>query len=185
MQMLKSGLPILGLMFMAFCQSACTKNDQSGDTQNTAATAQDPSAPKITRAQAERKALEKIPDSFLISGELELEDGKQAYSIEARTPRAVYEVVIDAMTGDVLETDDNTMDFREDSLEGKAPLSLVNLAERDAAEQVALQAYPGEAQEWKAVTDSSRAAFSFKIQTGAGFKKVVVAAGTNEILKVK
>jgi uncharacterized membrane protein YkoI len=98
----------------------------------------------------------------------------------------VYELTIDAAMGQVVETDDHTLDFRADSTEGKAPLWTVDLAERDAAEQAAVQAYPGQTLQWKAVADSGRAAFSFEIKSPTGqTKKVVVKAGTNEILKMK
>ncbi|MDZ7289521.1 MAG: PepSY domain-containing protein [candidate division KSB1 bacterium] len=184
MRSFKSSLLIVGMALVAFGQSACTKKDQSGTAQTSAA-ALSAAEPKITRAQAEQVALEKFPGSYLLSTELEPEDGKLVYSVEARTPQAVYEVVVDAMTGQVIETDDNTLKFRQDSAAGKVSLVPVDLAERDSAEQVALKAYPGKIQKWKAHADSGRTIFSFKIQTDAGLKKVVVAAGTNEILKAK
>ena len=85
-----------------------------------------------------------------------------------------------------METEDNTLKFREDSAAGKAALWKVDLAERDAAEAAALKAYPGAVQQWKAAADSGRAVFNFRIKNAAGeTKKVVVKTGTNEVLKIK
>jgi len=190
MKTFKSSLLIVGLALAVLGQSACTKNEDSGAANQTrekngAARANKAAGP-TTLAEAEQKVLKKSPEGHLISSEVEWEEGKKLYEIEVKVGAKVREVTIDAQTGKVVETDDNTLKFRADSTAGKAPLWPVDLAERDAAEQAALKAYPGETQQWKAVADSGRAAFSFKIKSETGeAKKVVVKAGTNEVLKIK
>jgi uncharacterized membrane protein YkoI len=192
----------LGVTFLAFSQFGCTATEPGGDgdqksvQSDSLQTQPDVSNPDsvenngeslIPRDEAEQIALEEIPGSHLLSCELELDEGRWVYSVQARNSQGVYEVKIDAQTGEVIETDDETAKFQAMVVEGKAIMQPVNLADRDASEQVALNAYPGTVQEWKAVADSSgRLAFSFEIQTETGgTKKVVVSAGTNEILKVK
>jgi len=176
MTILKTGLLLGALILTAVVQSACTKSEQNGDAAK---------AP-LSRAEAEQMALAKYPGSYLIGSEVEVDEGKRFYEIEVRASANVYELTIDAAAGEVIETEDNTMDFQADSTAGKAPLWTVNLADRDAAEAAALQAHPGETQQWKAVTDEGREAFSFEIKNEAGeIKKIVVQAGTNEVLEVK
>lgn len=140
----------------------------------------------VTRAEAEQKVLKRYKDGYLIANEVEWEAGKMFYEIQVKVDHTVYEVLINAETGQVKETEDNTHKFREDSTAGKAPMWKVDLAARDAAEAVALNAYPGEVQQWKAAADSGRAVFNFRIKSPSGeSKKVVVKAGTNEVLKIK
>jgi uncharacterized membrane protein YkoI len=190
MKILKLSLFIASLALAAFAHSACTKSEQSDQAkkprkQNGAARRKETGSP-MTRTEAEQKVLKKSAEGYLISSELQWEEGKLFYEIEAKVGGKVREVTIEAATGKVVENEDNTPKFRADSTAGKAPLWAVNLAERDAAEQAALQAYPGETQQWKAVADSGRAAFSFRIKSASGeTKKVVVKAGTNEVLKIK
>jgi uncharacterized membrane protein YkoI len=176
MTTLKPSLLIGGLLLTVAVQSACTKNEQTGDAVK---------AP-LSRAEAEQMALEKYPGSYLIGSEIEVDEGKTLYEIEVRASANVYELSLDPAAGEILETEDNTMDFQADSTAGKAPLWKVSLADRDAAEAAALQACPGQTQQWKAVTVAGREIFSFKIKNEAGeMKKIVVQAGTNEVLEVK
>jgi len=171
MTILKTGLFVGALTLTAVVQSACTKSEQN--------------AP-LSRAEAEQMTLEKYPGSYLIGSEIEVDEGKTFYEIEVRASATVYELSIDAAAGEIIETEDNTMDFQADSTAGKAPLWAVSLADRDAAEAAALQAYPGQTQQWKAVTVEGREIFSFKIKNEGGeIKKLVVQAGTNEVLEIK
>jgi uncharacterized membrane protein YkoI len=175
MTILKTGI-FIGALALTAVQSACTKNEQTADAAK---------AP-LSRAEAEQMALEKYPGSYLIGSEIEVDEGKTLYEIEVRASANVYELSIDAATREIIETEDNTMDFQADSTAGKAPLWTVSLADRDAAEVAALQAYPGQTLQWKAVTDEEREVFSFEIKNATGeIKKIVVQAGTNEVLEVK
>ncbi|GEM_PF-5323760 len=176
MATLKPCLLISGLLLTMAAHSACTKNEQTNDAAK---------AP-LSRAEAEQMALEKYPGSYLIGSEIEVEEGKTLFEIEVRASANAYELSIDAATREIIETEDNTMDFQADSTAGKAPLWTVSLADRDAAETAALQACPGQTQQWKAATTEGREVFSFKIKNEAGeIKKIVVQAGTNEVLEAK
>jgi len=58
---------------------------------------------KITRADAERIALAKVPDGVVKEGELEKERGKLIWSFDIETPgtKDIIEVQVDAATGEV------------------------------------------------------------------------------------
>ncbi|MDZ7344920.1 MAG: PepSY domain-containing protein [candidate division KSB1 bacterium] len=142
---------------------------------------------KISRAQAEQIAMGKIADSHLLGCALNWESGKWIYAVRARNSKGMYEVFIDAETGELIDIVDETAKYQMKVIQGTAVMGVVDLLDRDAAEQAALQAYPGIVQEWKAVVDSTgHLAFSFDIQTAAGgFKKVIVAAETRDIIKIK
>jgi len=190
MKNFKTVIAACGLAMLLFSLAACNSTEQTdagkaGKKKGGGARKKEALGP-LTRAEAEQKVLKRYKDGYLIANELEWEAGKLFYEIQVKDDKVVYEVLINAETGQVKETEDNTHRFREDSTAGKAPLWKVDLAERDAAEVVALRAYPGEVQQWKAAADSGRAVFNFKIKSASGeSKKVVVKAGTNEVLKIK
>ncbi len=56
---------------------------------------------KITKAQAEKTALAKVPNGKIKSGELEKEHGKLVWSFDISTPHSknITEVQVDAKTG--------------------------------------------------------------------------------------
>jgi uncharacterized membrane protein YkoI len=56
---------------------------------------------KITKAQAEKTALAKVPHGTIKSGELEKEHGKLVWSFDISTPNSknITEVQVDAKTG--------------------------------------------------------------------------------------
>ena len=188
----KVAIGALGLVLMLLCQLACNSTEQtdaannSGKKKGGGERKKKEGAGPVTRNEAEQKVLRKYKNGYLLGTELEWDAGKQFYEIQVKSDNIVYEVLINSKTGQVNEIEDQTHKFREDSTAGKAPLWKVDVAERDAAEVVALQAYPGETQQWKAASDSGRAVFNFRIKSAAGeTKKVVVKAGTNEVLKIK
>jgi len=183
MKTFKTSLFAGALALAAMGQSACTKTgqtDNAGQANQQNGAAQSP----LSRAAAEQMALAKYPDSYLLSTEIELEDDKTFYEIDAKVAAQVYQLTIDAATGEIVKTKDSTLKFRADSTKGKAPLWKVDLAARNAAEEAAIKAYPGQTQQWKAVTDAGREAFAFEIKNEAGeIKKILVQAGTNEVLE--
>jgi len=65
---------------------------------------------KITRADAEKIALAKVPDGKIKSGEIENEKGKLIWSFDIATPgtKDITEVNVDAMTGQVIAVDKET-----------------------------------------------------------------------------
>ena len=61
---------------------------------------------KITRADAEKTALSKVPTGTVKEGELEEEDGKLIWSFDIATPgsKDITEVAVNALTGEVVST---------------------------------------------------------------------------------
>ncbi len=59
---------------------------------------------KITKAEAEKTALAKVPNGKIKSGELEKEHGKLVWSFDIARPRAtgVTEIQVDAITGKIV-----------------------------------------------------------------------------------
>jgi uncharacterized membrane protein YkoI len=59
---------------------------------------------KVSRADAEKIALGKVPNSAIKEGELEKEKGKLIWSFDLTTPdtKDITEVNVDAITGDVV-----------------------------------------------------------------------------------
>lgn len=197
------GIYLIGLALIAFIYVACTVQEQNTHSQQQSLQANDgllgqtkianshnvsnEDSTKIPRTQAEQIAMEKIFNSHLFGCALDWDAGKWIYTVRARNSDGAYEVFIDAQTGEIIDIADETAKYQMKVIQGTAVMSVVDLHERDAAEETALRAYPGFVQEWKAIVDSAgHLAFSFDIQTEAGgFKKVIVAAGTHEIIKVK
>ena len=60
-----------------------------------------PQTPKLNMEQAQKIALEKEPGK-IESKELEKEQGKLIYSFDIRTATGLHEVIVDAMTGNVI-----------------------------------------------------------------------------------
>ncbi len=62
---------------------------------------------KITRADAEKTALAKVPSGAIKEGELEKEKGKLIWSFDVTTPdtKDITEVNVDAITGDVVSVE--------------------------------------------------------------------------------
>ena len=65
---------------------------------------------KITKAEAEKTALEKAPDGKIESADLEEEDGKLIWSVDISRPgtKNITEVAVDAITGKVISTEIET-----------------------------------------------------------------------------
>ncbi len=65
---------------------------------------------KVTKAEAERIALAKVPGGTIKEAGIEKEKGKVIWSFDIATPgtQDITEVAVDAMTGDVLAIDKET-----------------------------------------------------------------------------
>jgi uncharacterized membrane protein YkoI len=78
---------------------------------------------KVTREDAERIALTRVPGGMIKEGELETEHGKLVWSFEIaqRTSPDVIEVQVDAMTGEVvaMETETGDDDAKEPAEDDK------------------------------------------------------------------
>ena len=66
--------------------------------------AQSQAQAKITKAEAEKTALAKVPNGKIKSGELEKEHGRLVWSFDISTPRTrnITEVQVDAKTGKIV-----------------------------------------------------------------------------------
>ena len=65
---------------------------------------------KISKAEAERIALAKVPNGTIKEGGIEKEKGKVIWSFDIATPgtKDITEVAVDAMTGEVVAIDKET-----------------------------------------------------------------------------
>lgn len=65
---------------------------------------------KISRADAEKTALQKVPNGTIKEAELEKEKGKLIWSFDIGTPdsKDIKEVNVDAITGDVVSVETET-----------------------------------------------------------------------------
>jgi uncharacterized membrane protein YkoI len=65
---------------------------------------------KVTRADAEKAALARVPGGKIKSGEIENEKGKLIWSFDIATPgtKDVTEVNVDAVTGQIVSVDKET-----------------------------------------------------------------------------
>ncbi|MBI3874927.1 MAG: PepSY domain-containing protein [Verrucomicrobia bacterium] len=70
---------------------------------------------KISRADAEKAALAKVPGGTIKEGELEKEHGKLIWSFDIATPgtKDVTEVQVDAVTGAVVSVEKETPEQQE------------------------------------------------------------------------
>lgn len=63
---------------------------------------------KISREEAEKKALERVPGT-VIESELEKEKGKIIYEFEVKTrENKIFEVLVDAKTGEIIDIEEET-----------------------------------------------------------------------------
>ena len=62
---------------------------------------------KVSKADAEKTAMAKVPDGTIKESELEKEHGKLQWSFDMTTPdsKDITEVNVDAMTGDVISVE--------------------------------------------------------------------------------
>jgi hypothetical protein len=69
----------------------------------------------VTKAEAEKIALEKVPGGTIKEGDIEKEKGKLLWSFDITTPstRDITEVQVDAMTGAVLDVSKETVADQE------------------------------------------------------------------------
>lgn len=81
---------------------------------------------KVSKADAEKTALAKVPGATVKEAEIEKEDGKLVWSFDLTTPGTadITEVLVDAMTGAVVSVEketpaDQAKEKKEDEKKGK------------------------------------------------------------------
>lgn len=101
---------------------------------------------RVSRTDAEKAALAKVPNGTVKEGELEKEHGKLIWSFDIATPgtKDITEVAVDAITGKVLSVDtetpeDQAKEAAEDAAKEKAGKSegKTKHAEKDDADEKA------------------------------------------------
>jgi uncharacterized membrane protein YkoI len=102
---------IVTLGLLAGGLTACT-TEKEGEK---APPAQLAAQAKITKAEAQKIALDKVPGGTIKEGEIEKEKGKLIWSFDIATPGAkdITEVNVDAMTGAVVDVSQETVADQE------------------------------------------------------------------------
>ena len=96
---------VVTLGLLAGGLSACKTEKEEGKEGREATEAQLEAQAKITKAEAMKIALDKVPDGTIKEAEIEKEKGKVIWSFDIATPgtKDITEVNVDAMTGAVVD----------------------------------------------------------------------------------
>jgi uncharacterized membrane protein YkoI len=96
---------IITLGLVAGGLTACTTEKEEGREGKKASEAQLAAQARITKAEAVKIALDKVPAGTIKEAEIEKEKGKLIWSFDIATPgtRDITEVNVDAMTGAVVD----------------------------------------------------------------------------------
>jgi uncharacterized membrane protein YkoI len=100
----------LGLLAVGLTGCCCTKGEQKEPSQ-----AKLEAQAKITKAEAQKIALDKVPGGTIKEGEIEKEKGKLIWSFDITTPgtKDITEVQVDAMTGAIVDIAKETVAEQE------------------------------------------------------------------------
>jgi uncharacterized membrane protein YkoI len=96
---------VVAVGLLAGCLTACVTEKEEGKEGEKAESAKLAAQAKITKAEAEKIALAKVPGGTIKEGEIEKEKGKVIWSFDIATPgtKDITEVQVDAMTGAVVD----------------------------------------------------------------------------------
>ena len=96
---------VVTLGLLAGGLTACMTEKEEGKAGEKAAAAKLETQAKITKAEAQKIALDKVPGGTIKEGEIEKEKGKLIWSFDITTPNTkdITEVQVDAMTGAVID----------------------------------------------------------------------------------
>jgi uncharacterized membrane protein YkoI len=96
---------VVTLGLLAGGLTACVTEKEEGKEGEKAAAAKLEAQAKITKAEAQKIALDKVPGGTIKEGDIEKEKGKLLWSFDIATPgtKDITEVQVDAMTGAVLD----------------------------------------------------------------------------------
>jgi uncharacterized membrane protein YkoI len=104
---------VVTLGLLAGGLTACTteKEGKEGKESEKATAAQLEAQAKITKAEAQKIALDKVPGGTIKEGEIEKEKGKVIWSFDIATPgtKDITEVNVDAMTGAIVDVSKETV----------------------------------------------------------------------------
>ena len=112
----------LTLGLLAAGLTACTTEKEEGNEGHEGKAARPQAQTKVSKAEAEKAALEKVPNGTVREAELEKEKGKLIWSFDIATPgtREITEVHVDAKSGKVIDISkesvaDQEKEMREDA----------------------------------------------------------------------
>ena len=104
---------IVTLGLLAGGLTACTTEKEGKEDKESekATAAQLEAQAKITKAEAQKIALDKVPGGTIKEGEIEKEKGKVIWSFDIATPgtKDITEVNVDAMTGAIVDVSKETV----------------------------------------------------------------------------
>ncbi len=140
----------------------------------------------ITRDEAEQLAVAQLQNGYIVGATQEIDLGRQVFKIFVQNEGKARRVMIDVVTGRIIEVKDATDEFNEAVAKDESVLEPVSLSHRDAAEYAALQVTPGNVRKWKVVRDESgRMVFRFNVVSASGQEsRVTVDARSQEVLEV-
>jgi len=96
---------VVTLGLLAGGLTACMTEKEEGKEGEKAAAVKLETQAKISKAEAQKIALDKVPAGTIKEGEIEKEKGKLIWSFDITTPNTkdITEVQVDAMTGAVID----------------------------------------------------------------------------------
>ena len=105
----------LGLLAGGLTACMTEKEGKEGKESEKATAAKLEAQAKITKAEAQKIALDKVPGGTIKEGDIEKEKGKLLWSFDIATPgtKDITEVQVDAMTGQVLDVSKETVADQE------------------------------------------------------------------------
>ena len=106
---------VVTLGLLAGGLTACMTEKEEGKAGEKATAAKLEAQAKITKAEAEKIALAKVPGGSIKEGEIEKEKGKVIWSFDIATPgtKDITEVQVDAMTGAIVDLAKETVADQE------------------------------------------------------------------------
>jgi uncharacterized membrane protein YkoI len=116
---LHSLIAILAIGALTGC--VCTKGEKHHNKE--AKQAKLMAQAKVSKDDAEKTALAKVPNGIIKEGELEKEHGKLIWSFDITTPdtKDITEVNVDAITGDVVSVEKETAQSEAKEATGEKP----------------------------------------------------------------
>lgn len=140
----------------------------------------------LSREDAEQLAVVQLKNGYIVGVAQEIDLGREVFKIFVQNDSKARRVMLDIVTGRIIEVKDATEEYREALAKAESVLEPVSLSHRDAAEFAALKSVPGYVRKWKAMCDETgRKIFRFNIMMESGDEsRVTVDARTQEILEI-
>ena len=124
---------ILTLGLLAGGVTACVTEKEEGSEGKEGKANKLEAQAKITKAEAQKIALDKVPGGTIKEGDIEKENGKLLWSFDIATPgtKDITEVQVDAMTGAVLDIAKETVADQEKEKKEDAKMKAKKEKEED------------------------------------------------------